>query len=32
MYFGVLVYTTPDVEQLRRAQAVRASVIALQRR
>jgi monofunctional biosynthetic peptidoglycan transglycosylase len=26
-YIGVLVYTTPDVEQLKRAQAVRASVI-----
>lgn len=27
VYLGVLVYTTPDVEQLKRAQAVRASVI-----
>ena len=27
VYIGVLVYTTPDVEQLQRAQAVRASVI-----
>ena len=27
VYIGVLVYTTPDVEQLKRAQAVRASVI-----
>ncbi len=27
VYLGVLVYTTPDVEQLRRAQAVRPSVI-----
>ena len=27
VYIGVLVHTTPDVEQLKRAQAVRASVI-----
>ena len=27
VYIGVLVYTTPDVEQLQRAQATRASVI-----
>ena len=29
LYLGVLVYTTPQVDQLRRAQAVRPSVILL---